>query len=156
MRSGLRRSRMHDERRAASPSFFSTPRSTSTPASDESCPPSNPTLNFLPATDGRSNGRRVSSLMTGVALLNWSVSRSRNQNHESNCGFPLHPSLISLFWVNKKRYRPLIAASCREPFLRHLHSHPGGALSIRSGREPMGMLKITPDVNRLDAYESCG
>jgi hypothetical protein len=32
--------------------------------------------------------------MTGVALLNRSVSRSRNQNHESNCGFLLHPSLI--------------------------------------------------------------
>ena len=46
MRSGLRRSRMHAARRAASPSFFSTPRSTSTPASDDSCPPSNPTLNF--------------------------------------------------------------------------------------------------------------
>src|SRR5258707_1249342 len=74
MRSGLRRSRMHDERRAASPSFFSTPRSRSTPASDESCPPSNPTLNFLRATDGRSNGRRVSSLMTDVALLIRSMS----------------------------------------------------------------------------------
>src|SRR5262245_35067492 len=102
MRSGLRRSRMHDARRAASPSVFSTPRSTSTPAFDESCPPSNPTLNFLRATDGRSNGRRVSSLMTGVALLNRFVSRSRNQNHESNCGFPLHPSLISVIWVDKK------------------------------------------------------
>jgi hypothetical protein len=33
--------------------------------------------------------------MTGVALLNRSVIRSCNQNHESNCGFPLHPSLIS-------------------------------------------------------------
>ena len=58
MRSGLRRSRMHAASRAASPSFFSTPRSTSTPASHESCPPSNPTLNFLRATDGRSNGRK--------------------------------------------------------------------------------------------------
>src|SRR3989454_12080609 len=26
---------------------------------------------------------------------------ARNQNHESNCGFPLHPSLSSLIWVNK-------------------------------------------------------
>ena len=58
-------------------------------------PPSNATLTFLRATDGRSNGRRVSSLMTGVALLNRFVKLSRNQNHESNCGFPLHPSLIS-------------------------------------------------------------
>jgi hypothetical protein len=52
-------------------------------------------LNFLHATDGRSNGRRVSSLMTGVALLNRSVIRSRNEKHESNCRFLLHPSLIS-------------------------------------------------------------
>jgi hypothetical protein len=37
-----------------------------------------------------------------VALLNRSVIRSRNQKHESNCGFPLHPSLISLIGVNKK------------------------------------------------------
>ena len=102
MRSGLRRSRMHDARRAASPSFFSTPRSTSTPASDESCPPSNPTLTFLWATDGRSNGSTVSSLMTDVALLILSMIRSRNQNHESNRGFPLHPSLKSVFAVNKK------------------------------------------------------
>jgi hypothetical protein len=40
--------------------------------------------------------------MTGVALLNRSVIRSRNQNRESNCGFPPHPSLISAIWVNKK------------------------------------------------------
>jgi hypothetical protein len=40
--------------------------------------------------------------MTGVALLNRSVIRSRNQNHESNCGFALHPSLFSPIWVNKK------------------------------------------------------
>jgi hypothetical protein len=31
--------------------------------------------------------------MTGVALLNRSVNRYCNQNHESNGGFPLHPSL---------------------------------------------------------------
>src|SRR5579859_7853114 len=82
MRSGLRRSRMHAPRHAASPSFFSTPRNTSTPASDDSWPPSNPTLNFLRATDGRSNGSNVSSFMTGVALLNRSVIRSRNQKQE--------------------------------------------------------------------------
>jgi hypothetical protein len=40
--------------------------------------------------------------MTDVALLIRSMIRSRNQNHESNCGFPLHPSLISVIWVNKK------------------------------------------------------
>jgi hypothetical protein len=40
--------------------------------------------------------------MTGVALLNRSVIRSRNQKHESNCGFPLHPSLVPVIWVNKK------------------------------------------------------
>src|SRR3977135_295998 len=94
--------RRHDARPAASPSFFSTPRSTSTPASDESCPPSNPTLNFLRATDGRSNGRRESSLMTGVALLNRSVLRALYENQESICGFALHPSLFALIWVNKK------------------------------------------------------
>jgi hypothetical protein len=40
--------------------------------------------------------------MTGVALLNRSVIRSRNQKHESNCGSPLHPSLISVISVNRK------------------------------------------------------
>jgi hypothetical protein len=49
----------------------------------------------LRQTDGRSNGRGLSSLMTGVALLKRSLIRSRNQNHESFCGFPPHPSLKS-------------------------------------------------------------
>jgi hypothetical protein len=40
--------------------------------------------------------------MTDVALLIRSMIRSRNQNHESNRGFPLHPSLKSAFAVNKK------------------------------------------------------
>jgi hypothetical protein len=40
--------------------------------------------------------------MTGVALLNRSVIRSRNQKHESTCGFSLHPSLIPAIGVNKK------------------------------------------------------
>jgi hypothetical protein len=39
--------------------------------------------------------------MAGVALLNRSMTRPRNQNHESNCGFPLHPSLNSPKAVNK-------------------------------------------------------
>src|SRR5256886_6399604 len=107
MRSRLRRSRMHEARRAASPSFFSTPRSTSTPASDDNWPPSNPTLSFLRATDGSSNGSKLSSLMTGVALLNRSVNRCCNQNHESNGGFPLHPALNSAIGVNKKGQLPL-------------------------------------------------
>src|SRR5438477_11439713 len=102
MASGLRHSRMHDARRAASPSFFSTPRSRSTPASDDNSPPSNATLTFLRTTDGRSNGSRLSSLMTGVALLNRITNLLRNQNHESNGGFPLHPSLKIAIWVNKK------------------------------------------------------
>jgi hypothetical protein len=50
---------------------------------------------------GRPNGSTPSSLMTGVALLNRSMDRSHNLNHESNGGFPLHPSLISFFAVNK-------------------------------------------------------
>jgi hypothetical protein len=33
--------------------------------------------------------------MMGVALLNRSLIRFRKQNHESNCGFPPHPSLNS-------------------------------------------------------------
>jgi hypothetical protein len=41
--------------------------------------------------------------MTGVALLNRSVNRCCNQDHESNGGFPLHPSLNSPIGVNKKR-----------------------------------------------------
>jgi hypothetical protein len=40
--------------------------------------------------------------MTGVALLNRSVNRCCNQNHESNGGFPLHPSHNSPIGVNKK------------------------------------------------------
>jgi len=39
--------------------------------------------------------------MTGVALLNRSMNRSRNQNHESNGGFALHPSLNRVIAVNK-------------------------------------------------------
>jgi hypothetical protein len=40
--------------------------------------------------------------MTGVALLNRITNLLRNQNHESNEGFPLHPSLKIEFFVNKK------------------------------------------------------
>jgi hypothetical protein len=40
--------------------------------------------------------------MTGVALLNRITNLLRNQNHESNGGFPLHPSLKIAIWVNKK------------------------------------------------------
>jgi len=39
--------------------------------------------------------------MTGVALLNPTMNRSRNQKHESNCGLPLHPSLTAPVSVNK-------------------------------------------------------
>jgi hypothetical protein len=67
----------------------------SRPEPDNSWPPSNPTPTFLRQTDARSNGSTVSSLMTAVALLNRSLNRCRNQKHESNGGFPLHPSLIS-------------------------------------------------------------
>lgn len=45
------------------------------------------------ATAGNSNGSRVSSSMTGVALLDRQRNRLRKQIHESNRGFPLHPSL---------------------------------------------------------------
>jgi hypothetical protein len=31
--------------------------------------------------------------MTGVALLDLAMNLRRKQNHESNRGFPLHPSL---------------------------------------------------------------
>ena len=70
-------------------------------ASDDSCPLSNPTLNFLRQADGRSNGSAISSFMTGVALLTRLMNRSRNLNHESNGGFALHPSLNFFFAVNK-------------------------------------------------------
>jgi hypothetical protein len=39
--------------------------------------------------------------MTGVALLVQSMTRPRNQNHESNRGFALHPSLIRATSMNK-------------------------------------------------------
>src|SRR5271170_2763794 len=101
MRSGSRLSFRHDARRATIPSPLSTLRSTSTPASDDSIPPSNATLTFLRQTDGRSNASTVSLLMTGVALLSRQMKRSRNQNHESNGGFAPHPSLIFADSVNK-------------------------------------------------------
>ena len=46
--------------------------------------------------------------MTGVALLNRQMNRLRNQNHESNDGFPLHPSLIQATSMNKTGYKPLL------------------------------------------------
>jgi hypothetical protein len=39
--------------------------------------------------------------MTGVALLNRQMNRLRNQNHESNDDFPLHPSLFQATSMNK-------------------------------------------------------
>src|SRR5277367_861339 len=69
MRSGSRRSFRHAASRDAMPSRLSTPRSSSTPTSDDSIPPSNATLTFLRATAGSSKGRSVSCSMTGVALL---------------------------------------------------------------------------------------
>jgi hypothetical protein len=39
--------------------------------------------------------------MTGVALLDLAMNLRRKQNHESNRGFPLHPSLKSVLGVNK-------------------------------------------------------
>src|SRR5271154_6688147 len=69
MRSGSRRSFRHAASRDAMPSRLSTPRSSSTPTSDDSIPPSNATLTFLRPTAGSSKGRSVSCSMTGVALL---------------------------------------------------------------------------------------
>src|SRR5271168_4033464 len=69
MRSGSRRSFRHAASRDAMPSRLSTPRSSSTPTSDDSIPPSNATLTFLRATAGSSKGRSVSCSMMGVALL---------------------------------------------------------------------------------------
>jgi hypothetical protein len=42
--------------------------------------------------------------MTGVALLDRSMNLRRKQNHESNRGFPLHPSLNFPIAVNKTGY----------------------------------------------------
>jgi hypothetical protein len=96
----LRSDRVVDNRRGELQSWrrYRRRSNTGSPSpSQAAASPSNPMLNFLRATDGRSNGRRVSSFMTGVALLNRSVIRSRNEKHESNCGFPLHPSLVPVF-----------------------------------------------------------
>jgi hypothetical protein len=41
--------------------------------------------------------------MTGVALLDLEMTLRRKQNHESNRGLPLHPSLKSVLGVNKTR-----------------------------------------------------
>jgi hypothetical protein len=55
----------------------------------------------LRPTDGRSNGSAISSFMTGLALPTRQMNQYRNQNHESNGGFALHPLLIFTDSVNK-------------------------------------------------------
>jgi hypothetical protein len=71
--------------RSDRPSRRSIPRSNKTPASDDSMPPSNPTLTFLRATAGNSNGRILSSSMTDLTLLDrdWPLLW-QTQNHRLN------------------------------------------------------------------------
>src|SRR5215207_7166256 len=54
----------------------STPRSSSTPASDDNMPPSKAMLTFLRATAGKSKERKLSRCMTGVALLDRSFDQA--------------------------------------------------------------------------------
>src|SRR5215204_1303441 len=54
----------------------STPRSSSTPASDDNMPPSKAMLTFLRATAGKSKERKLSCCMTGVALLDRSFDQA--------------------------------------------------------------------------------
>jgi hypothetical protein len=54
-------------RRSASPRRRSAPRSNTKPPSEEIRPPSNAAVTFLRQMAGRSKGRRISSVMAGVA-----------------------------------------------------------------------------------------
>ena len=67
-RSGSRHSRMQPVSASARPSRRSAARSSTSPPSDEIDPPAKSAVTFLRCTAGRSNGRRVSSVMAGVAL----------------------------------------------------------------------------------------
>ena len=67
-RSGSRHSRMQPASASERPSRRSTARSRTSPPSDEIDPPAKSALTFLRCTAGRSNGRRLSSVMAGVAL----------------------------------------------------------------------------------------
>ena len=67
-RSGSRHSRMQPASASARPSRRSAARSSTSPPSDEIDPPSKSAVTFLRLTAGRSNRRRVSSVMVGVAL----------------------------------------------------------------------------------------
>ena len=93
-RSGSRLSFRHDARRAAIPSFFSTSRKMSTP-------PSNAALTYLRETAGIPKDGGIPSFIAGVSLLDPLRIRRRNRNHESDRGFPPHPSLIAAAAVNK-------------------------------------------------------
>ena len=63
-----RHSRMQPASVSARPSRRSASRNSTSPPSDESNPPSKSALTFLRCAAGRSNGRRLSSVMAGVAL----------------------------------------------------------------------------------------
>ena len=84
-RAGSRQSRMQPASLSASPSRRSAPRNRTSPPSDEISPPSKSAVTFLRRTVGRSNGRRVSSVMVGVALslpgekCDWNRISTRSQ-----------------------------------------------------------------------------
>ena len=63
VRAGSRHSRMQPASVSASPSRRSAARSSTSPPSDEIDPPAKSAVTFLPLTAGRSNGRRVFSVM---------------------------------------------------------------------------------------------
>ena len=67
-RSGSRHSRMQPASASARPSRRSAARSRTSPSSDEIRPPAKSAVTFLRCTAGRSNGRRLSSVMVAVAL----------------------------------------------------------------------------------------
>ncbi len=81
---GSRHSRMHPASVSARPSRRSASRSSTSPPSDEIRPPSKSAVTFLPYTAGRTNGRRVSSVVADVAL---SLSRWKcaGQRISSRC-----------------------------------------------------------------------
>ena len=68
VRAGSRHSRMQPASVSARPSRRSAARSSTSPPSDEIDPPAKSAVTFLRCTAGRSNGRRLSSVMAGVAL----------------------------------------------------------------------------------------
>ena len=97
-----RHSRMQPASPSASPSQRSAARSSTSPPSDEIRPPSKSAITLLRLTAGRLNGRRVSSVMVGVALplLGKRNAWFRISNYVNDLGHVRH-HLFTLSRINR-------------------------------------------------------